>query len=200
MLKPSTPEAAECYARAQEARVHANSAQNFEMRAIYLDAEQRWLKLAASYEATARITQFLGDEPIVKHPICTSCGVAMWLVEVRGFSTDHKQYIYECKACNGRTEVDGKIGPLMTESGPCGSEARPLPLARKGRQSMQLLADQFRENADRCERQAAGCSSPLAKKTFDDLARQWRDLARQQDELDLGTFYNGPKKPMMVYR
>src|SRR5262249_51323509 len=113
--------------------------------------------------------------------------------EVREFSTDHKQYIYECKACNGRTEVDAKIGPPMTESGPCGSEARPLPLARNGRQSMQLRADQFRENADRCERQAAGCRSPLAKKTFDDFAHQWRSLARQLDALDLAFFYRWPK-------
>jgi hypothetical protein len=38
MLKPSNPEAAECYARAQEARERANSTQNLEMRAIYLDS------------------------------------------------------------------------------------------------------------------------------------------------------------------
>ena len=65
MLKPSSPEVAECYARAQEARERADSTQNLKMRAIYLDSEQRWLELAASYEVTARITKFLGQEPIV---------------------------------------------------------------------------------------------------------------------------------------
>ena len=105
MLKPSNPEAAECYARAQEARERANSTQNLEMRAIYLDSEQRWLKLAASYEASARLTHFLGGESKVEHPICKSCGVAMWLIEMRRST---KQYIYECKACNGRMQVDMK--------------------------------------------------------------------------------------------
>jgi hypothetical protein len=45
------------------------------------------------------------EESLVKHPICKSCGVAMWLIEMRRST---KQYIYECKACNGRMEVDGK--------------------------------------------------------------------------------------------
>ena len=100
MLKPSTPEVAECYARALEARERADSTQNLEMRAIYSDTEKRWLTLAASYEATARITQFLGEEPIVKHPICESCGVAMWLVGLKDLSTNRKCYIFQCKACD----------------------------------------------------------------------------------------------------
>jgi len=100
MLKPSTPEVAECYARAQEARERADSTQNLEVRAIYLDAEQRWLTLAASYKATARITQFLGQEPIVKHPICKSCGVAMWLVGMKDLSINSQRYTFECKACD----------------------------------------------------------------------------------------------------
>jgi len=194
MLKRSTPEASEYYARAQEARERANSTQNLEMQAIYLDAEKRWLKLAASYEASARTTQFLRDEPIVKHPICKSCGVAMWMVEMREFSTNHKQYIYECKACNGRTEVDGKLGRPVTQSGLLEAGNNLTPHERKGRHSMQSRADQFRENADGCERQAAACNNPLAKKTFNDLTHQWRDLARQLDELDLAFFYRGPKK------
>jgi hypothetical protein len=32
-------------------RERTKSTQNLEMREIYLDSEQRWLKLAASYEA-----------------------------------------------------------------------------------------------------------------------------------------------------
>jgi hypothetical protein len=60
--KSSNLQAAECYARSQEARERADSTQNLEMRAIYLDSERRWLKLAASYEATARLTHFLGEE------------------------------------------------------------------------------------------------------------------------------------------
>jgi hypothetical protein len=35
------------------------------MRAIYLDSEERWPKLAASYEATARLTHFLGEKSLV---------------------------------------------------------------------------------------------------------------------------------------
>jgi len=58
---------------------------------------------------------------------------------------------------------------------------------------MQSRADQFRENAAACERQAASCNDPLAKKTFNDLAHQWCYLARQLDELGLATFYFGPE-------
>jgi len=59
--------------------------------------------------------------------------------------------------------------------------------------SIQSRADQFRENADGCDQKAAACNDPLAKKTFNDLAHQWRSLARQLDELDLAVFYRGPK-------
>jgi hypothetical protein len=48
----------------------------------------------------------LGEESLVEHPLCKSCGVAMWLIEMRGST---KTYIYECKTCNGRMEVDGKL-------------------------------------------------------------------------------------------
>ena len=80
----------------------------YEMRALYLDTEQRWLKLAASYEASHRVVQFLGTEPIVKHPVCESCGVATWIIEVRELATENKNYIYQCKICGTQTEVAGK--------------------------------------------------------------------------------------------
>jgi hypothetical protein len=100
MLQSSLPEAAECYARAHEARERADSAQNLALKAILLDAERRWLKLAASYEAAARVTQFLGQEPILYHPVCESCGVAMWLVGIKELSHSSKRYSFECKACD----------------------------------------------------------------------------------------------------
>jgi len=52
-------------------------------------------------------------------------------------------------------------------------------------------ADQFRKNADDCERRAVSCKDQHAKKTFEELARQWRYLARQVDEMDLGVFFLG---------
>jgi hypothetical protein len=52
----------------ERSRERADSTQNLEMRAIYLDSEQRWLKLAASYEATARLTH---EEALVEHPLRT---------------------------------------------------------------------------------------------------------------------------------
>jgi hypothetical protein len=47
---------------------------------------------------------FLEKSPLIEHPLCKSCGVAMWLIDMREST---KEYIYECKACNGRMEVDG---------------------------------------------------------------------------------------------
>ena len=50
-----------------------------------------------------------GDGVVNRAPnnrVCKSCGVAMWLIEMRGST---KTYIYECKTCNGRMEVDGKL-------------------------------------------------------------------------------------------
>jgi len=56
---------------------------------------------------------------------------------------------------------------------------------------MQPRADRFRKNADDCERQAVSCKDLLAKHTFEQLAHQWRYLARQIDEMDLSVFFLG---------
>ena len=42
----------------------------------------------------------------------------------------------------------------------------------------------YRARADECEALAADASDPKIKATYADLAKQWRDLARQVDTLE----------------
>jgi len=66
-----------------------------------------------------------------------------------------------------------------------------LPDITVGMNLMQARADQFRKNADDCERRAASCKDRHVKKIFEELAHQWRYLARQVDEMDPAVFFYG---------
>jgi len=68
---------------------------------------------------------------------------------------------------------------------------QPPSIAAPRGDSMQSRADQFRKNADDCERRAASCKDRHAKKVFEELAHQWRYLARQIEEMDLAVFFSG---------
>ena len=45
-------------------------------------------------------------------------------------------------------------------------------------------AEQYRAQATQCETAAAAAHDPKIKATYADLAKQWRDLARQVDTLE----------------
>jgi hypothetical protein len=106
VLQPGNPKAKQCYENALEARQRALQASTAEERKDFLILEKSWLKLAESYEFSERLDRFT-NKNFPKHPICPSCAVPMWMVEMYSTSTAVEFY-YECKVCS-RTE-------LLTES------------------------------------------------------------------------------------
>ena len=102
MLKPSNPQTKQCYENALEARQRASKAKTTEERDDFLVIEKSWLNLAASYEFSERLERFAGKD-FPNHPICPSCAVPMWLVEMNSIDSG-VQYRYECRVCS-RTEL-----------------------------------------------------------------------------------------------
>jgi hypothetical protein len=47
-----------------------------------------------------------------------------------------------------------------------------------------LRAQRYREKAELCERMAAQAKTYEVRASFDEVARQWRDLARQVEQLE----------------
>ncbi len=111
MLKIPTAAISECYARALDARERADQAASPEVREFHLDLERRWLKLAQSYEMSDRVNSFLGMPPVIKHPVCAECGVAMWLVEIKNLPGRQArlEYCYECKVCESKASVEVEV-------------------------------------------------------------------------------------------
>ena len=107
MLKPGNPKARQCYESAVEARQRALQASTTAERDEFLAIEKNWLKLAESYELSERLDRFVGRD-FPKHPMCPSCAVPMWLVEVisRHAGVERR---YQCKACD-RTILLGEGG------------------------------------------------------------------------------------------
>jgi hypothetical protein len=60
MLKVLTDDVRECYRYAEECARQAHAISNPELRRDFLDLEQRWLKLARSYEVSERFKTFSG--------------------------------------------------------------------------------------------------------------------------------------------
>jgi hypothetical protein len=108
MLQPANPKAKECYDRAARARQRALEATAGPERQDYLDAEQRWIRLAQSYDLSARLDDFLEARSEPKHPRCTTCAVPMWLVDVNHIPGDppRERRYYECKVCAAKLEVN----------------------------------------------------------------------------------------------
>jgi hypothetical protein len=50
--------------------------------------------------------------------------------------------------------------------------------------AMGKRAEDYRERAAECEALAAVTADPKFKATYEDLAKRWRDLARQVDTLE----------------
>jgi hypothetical protein len=61
MLSDLGKDEKEALARAAECRRKAESTRHEDVRNDYLDMEQRWLRLAESYAAAARIQSFIRD-------------------------------------------------------------------------------------------------------------------------------------------
>jgi hypothetical protein len=57
-------------------------------------------------------------------------------------------------------------------------------ILRIGRGRMGKRAEEYRVRAAECEALAADVSDSKIKATYADLAKQWRDLARQVDTLE----------------
>ena len=99
MLKAANPNASFCYKRALVARERALETKYPADRIFYFEVEARWLKLAESYELSARAKRFIASHrSSPQRPSCPACGIAMPLAEiqvVRG-AVDHR---YKCKEC-----------------------------------------------------------------------------------------------------
>lgn len=104
MLKAANRNARFCYTKAFAARERALVTKNPEDRIFYFEAEARWLRLAESYEISARTDQFIASRPTPQRPSCPACAVAMPLAEVQVFRGG-VEYRYECKACGYRMDV-----------------------------------------------------------------------------------------------
>jgi hypothetical protein len=104
MLKAANRNARYCYTKATTARERAVGTRNLEDRVFYFEAEARWLKLAESYDISARTDQFIANQPTPQRPSCPACAVAMPLSEVQVFR-GAIEYRYACKACGYRMDV-----------------------------------------------------------------------------------------------
>ena len=102
MLKASNPNAKYCYKKAFEARERALQAKQGQDRLFYFEAEARWLKLAESYEFTARAKRFMATPS--QRPSCPACAAAMPLAEVQTIRSA-VDYRYECKECGYNTHI-----------------------------------------------------------------------------------------------
>jgi len=98
VLKPSNPKARHCYEHSVEARQRALQAKTTTERDDFLAIEKSWLKLAESYEFSERVDHFTGKD-LPKHPVCPSCAVSMWLVEMNSTHAG-VECRYQCKACD----------------------------------------------------------------------------------------------------
>jgi len=108
VLKASNLNARYCYERALAARERAVEAKHPEDRLFYFEAEARWLKLAESYELSARTSQFITSRS-PQRPSCRDCAEAMQLAEVQVLR-GAVEYRYECKECGNNIYLAGRDG------------------------------------------------------------------------------------------
>jgi ribosomal protein S27AE len=106
VLKASNPNARYCYERALAARDRAVEAKYPEDRLFYFEAEARWLKLAESYDFSARAGQFIASRS-PQRPSCPTCAEAMLLAEVQVLR-GAVEYRYECRECGNNIYITGR--------------------------------------------------------------------------------------------
>src|SRR5215470_14858437 len=67
-----------CYEKAREAKARASKALSTEVRKFYLEAEARWLCLAASFEHAERLAGVVARlSTLPKMPFCPACDTPM---------------------------------------------------------------------------------------------------------------------------
>jgi hypothetical protein len=109
VLKAENPDAQRCYENALEARGRAQKARDPLDRGFYLAAEQRWLRLAESFQYSARLSVFLKQpRNLPNYPICATCDVPMWMRKM-DFAGGQILYHYECPACEATETVTQAI-------------------------------------------------------------------------------------------
>jgi hypothetical protein len=81
--------------------------------------------------------------------------------------------------------TEQRVDKTALEVGNGTSLASPLyQIAQWVLGAMGSRAEQYRAQAAQCETAAAAAHDPKIKTTYADLAKQWRDLARQVDTLE----------------
>jgi RNase P subunit RPR2 len=99
MLRKASHQVAYCYQRAIEFRERSTAALDETAQQELLEMEQRWLRLARSYERSRRITDLIHEierslklrikpsQPALRQ-ICPACGEHMWLADVEPALTE----------------------------------------------------------------------------------------------------------------
>jgi hypothetical protein len=68
MLKPLSQGHRDCLKRAAESRARAESTSDKQTKRMFLDMEQKWLRLAQSYEYVERLQKFLDSrQPVPRN-------------------------------------------------------------------------------------------------------------------------------------
>jgi hypothetical protein len=99
VLKAADKNSGCCYEKAHEAKARASKALSAEVRKFYLEAEARWLCLAASFEHAERLAGVVARRSALpKMPFCPACDTPMRPDGV-GRRAGLMEYHYECAAC-----------------------------------------------------------------------------------------------------
>jgi len=126
MVVPLRLKSKQYFQCAHEAGRDAAHATDALKRSNFQHTEQRWLRLAASYERSERLSRLLDDtcgwlrekvivpgqtpasvpEPeapctLTGHPRCATCAVPMWVVSVEEYpGNQQRAWLFECKICH----------------------------------------------------------------------------------------------------
>ena len=99
MLRKASHQVAYCYQRAIEFRERSTAALDETTQQEFLEIEQRWLRLARSYETSRRITDLIHEighslklsikpsQPALRQ-VCPACGEQMWLADLEPALTE----------------------------------------------------------------------------------------------------------------
>ena len=107
VLKAGDKKSGCCYRKAREAKARASKALSTEARKFYLEAEARWLCLAASFEHAERLADVVERlSALPKMPFCPACDTPMQPDGV-GLRAGLMEYHYECATCGAQRIIVG---------------------------------------------------------------------------------------------
>jgi len=107
VLKAGDKDSGCCYRKAREAKARASKALSSEVRKFHLEAEARWLCLAASFEHAERLAGVVARlSALPKMPFCPACDTPMQPDGV-GLRAGLMEYHYECAACRAQKTIVG---------------------------------------------------------------------------------------------